>query len=527
MLIHSIPEADLPLMSGNRLYLDYIAGESRALQFYTHGPTDFAAALAACRGFSYPRVEVAELLRHYNRTLGAGPAALENIAALGEADTFCVIGGQQAGFLGGPIYTAYKIIAIIRLARRLQQEFGLRFVPVFWLATEDHDFHEINHTYYLKGDGEVGRVSFNWDGQGRPVSALPLTAEVTEAYRAYFRRLIPGPHFAEAEGLMAPLPNEDYCTWQARVWSHLFAEWGLILVEPRVLRPAAGGFFQAALESADDIHHHLEQMATRLAAAGYAPQLTSAQAGELYTFDAAGRRIRVEDPRAHLPLAQDQSHHYSTDAALRPLLADALLPVAVDVLGAGEIAYQGMLGPLHHHFGVPQPVLFPRPHYTIVSSEESAALDRYNTSAQEMLTGGFSVDQVFRQGTANPDADAFDRAREGIQAALAPLRPQVEAVDPSLGRTWKGTRTNVLRRLNKLEEKATRARLSQVGRTKKELQGLHSAILPRGRLQERVFPLPHFLNRHGSRFLEAVFQAGDLLDFSHHIITLEDVDARS
>ena len=118
--------------------------------------------------YAYPRQAVSRRLAEYNAGLGADARAGANIEALADPDTYCVITGQQAGFMGGPAYTAYKIITAIRLAEHLAKTWGTRVVPVFWLASEDHDFEEINHTYLIKRDGEIGRVRFSWRQQGRP-----------------------------------------------------------------------------------------------------------------------------------------------------------------------------------------------------------------------------------------------------------------------------------------------------------------------------------------------------------------------
>lgn len=524
-MISTVPAGDLPGLAGNRLYLDYIAGAGEAAAFYSHGPLDFAAALAARRRHSYPRREVGRLLGRYNAGLGAGAPAMANIEALADEGTFCVISGNQAGFLGGPVYTAYKIITTIRLAEALQARLGVRVVPVYWVASEDHDFHEINHAYFLKSDGEVGRVRFNWASQGNPVADLPVAVGCRRAYEAYFEQLAGAPHAAQTRALFAPAEPEDYCTWQARLWSRLFADRGLVLVEPRAIRAAGGAFMRFALEQVDEIDERLRLVRQRLAGAGYEATLTSERAGCLYTIDGSGRRVRVQDPRAHLDAAVAHPGRYSTDAALRPLFADSLLPVLADVLGAGELAYQGMLAPLYELFSLPQPVLFPRKHYTVVGEAEACLLERYGISAEEVIRGHLDLDATFRGRIPPADLEAFEQVRLGLEQALAPLRPHVEAIDPSLGNTWQGALTGSLRAVAKLERRAMKAKMSRMRYSKQELQRLRNLLLPRGRLQERVFPLPHFLSRHGPSFIERLFSAGRLEDFSHHILTLEGGDA--
>ena len=526
-MITKIEPRALPAQAENRLYLDYIAGIGSAADFFSHAPLDFGAVFEARRGYPYPRQEAVRVLVEYNSGLGAGSRTLVNINALCDPATFCVIAGQQAGFLGGPVYTAYKIITTIRLAAHLQETLGARFVPVFWLATEDHDFHEINHAYVTQRDGEVGRVKFDWEQAGHPVADLPVTASITRAYGDYFEKLLPGPFHSQAKALFAPQPGEDFCAWHARIWSSLFAEHGLVIVEPSTLHPLASGFFQRALEQSDEVRNRLDGVAHRLRADGYQPALTSPQAGRLYTFDTTGRRVRVEDPGTHLAQVAAHPERYSTDAALRPLFADAIFPIVASVLGPGEIAYQAMLRPLYDLFDLPQPLLFPRKSYTVVSAGQAGRIARYGTNVRAILTGQLEVDGTFRDLVPASERALFDRARRELAEALAPLQPYLEDIDPGLGKTWEQTLSSSMRNLAKLEERATRARMSRLGLSKRELRALRNSLLPRGRLQERVFSLPHFVNDYGGRFIDEILSAGELADFAHHVLTLEEGYAES
>jgi len=279
-MIAHVAWRDLPLVADNRLYLDYISGIERVASFFTHAPSDFSASLAARCAYPYPRDDVADRLAEYNAQFGASPAVFTNIEALRQPAAFCVTAGQQVGFLGGPMYTAYKIITTIRLAIHLTETLRVTVVPIFWLATEDHDFNEINHAYYPKADGEVGQVKFAWDQQGRPVADLPVSDRVTQAYRDYFEHLPSSPHLAQVREQFAYRGDKDYCTWHARIWSQLFSEYGLVIAEPTTLRPPAGKLFRSALQHRDEIGSRLAGVSQRLNAAGYEPSLSADTAGQ-------------------------------------------------------------------------------------------------------------------------------------------------------------------------------------------------------------------------------------------------------
>jgi uncharacterized protein YllA (UPF0747 family) len=279
------------------------------------------------------------------------------------------------------------------------------------------------------------------------------------------------------------------------------------------------------MEQTNHVAHRLADVSQRLVVAGYEPWLTSAQSGRLFTLDPMGRRVRTDDSQEHLRRAREHPEFYSTDAALRPLFADAMLPVIVSVLGPGETAYQAMLRPLYDLFDLPQPLLFPRKSYTIVAQSEADRLGRYGVTVADVLTERLEMDAVMR-GLAPPEElGMFDSASRGLEAALSPLSSYVESVDPTLGKSWAQTLARSQTNLDKLAARVARARLSRLGLSRGELRALSNSLLPRGRLQERVFPLPHFLSRHGMGFLEELLSAGRLDDFSHHVLTVEERDA--
>jgi bacillithiol biosynthesis cysteine-adding enzyme BshC len=521
-MIVRISQQQMPGAAASTLYTDYLEG--KACAFYPYGPHDLGAALAGRSAYTYPRNEVVALVRAYNTTLGASTRAFENIAALGDPGTMCVITGQQAGLLGGPAYTAHKIATTIRLAAQIEASYERRCIPMFWLASEDHDFGEINHAYLIQADGEIGRIGFGWAEKGRPIAALAVDGRVRRAFEAYWTHAAGGPYLDETREQFAPHADEGYTAWSARVWSELFAEQGLVIVEPRTIRPCAGAFFERALQRCEEIQRRLDRVSRELTRAGYVPQIRSESAGQLYTFDREGYRVRVEDPERYVQDAAARPERYSTDAALRPLLVDTMLPVVASVLGPGEIAYQGMLRPLYELFEVPQPHLYPRKSYTLVGAGQVARLSEYGTTAQEILQGGLAADEAMARLVPVEERAVFETAERAIAAALEPVRSHLVAQDLRLGRTMAQHVARAQRGLSDLKWRAYRACLQEMGYSRGELRALQNALLPRGRLQERVLPLPHFMMRHGRAVLDVLLSAGDLEDYQHNIVVLDGDD---
>ncbi|HDL86656.1 MAG TPA: bacillithiol biosynthesis BshC, partial [Candidatus Acetothermia bacterium] len=162
--------------------------------------------------------------------------------------------------------------------------------------------------------------------------------------------------------------------------------------------------------------------------------------------------------------------------------------------------------------------------FTVITHAEADLISRFETSASAILSSEFSSTEAKRAFAPSDLEKGFADARDAITADLAPLFPLVEALDPGLVRSCEGTRLAALRALAQLEDRALRANLAKRGLSLRALQQLRNTILPRGRLQERVFPLPYFINRHGPRFVERLVAMAELDNTHHRMLTWEDDD---
>ena len=508
-LVESHRVAMAQVYGGSRFYLDYLAG--RVDRYFTHAAGAAAAAQRSRRVPAAPRPRLAAVLGDYQRTIGAPAAAVAAAAALGEADTCCVHTGQQAGFMGGPAYTLYKIATAIRLAEHYQEEFGRRCVPVFWLASEDHDLDEISHAHFLASDGSVGRVRFQWQGEGASISELPVTDEVRAAARQYFDRQADAPFAAYGAELFTPR-GAGFARSLAASLARLFGGHGLVVLEPHLLRPLVPRFFAQAVTAAGQVRQVLRAAAVELTADGYPVPLDSERSGALFhTVD--GRRVRIGEGEA-APAAEQ----LSTDAALRPVLADLALPSVATVLGPGEVAYQAMLRGLYRLFDVPQPLVVGRNSYTIVPAAAASILAHYDLVPEQIVGPEFSVRAAFNAAVPASERARFAAVRAGIDSLWAPLEGHVANVDPHLARTWQRSLGHARRAVDRLEERTARALMSQRGAARRALQALRDLVWPRGRPQERVLPAAHFVSRYGAELPAALLASCNPHEADHEIL---------
>jgi len=496
----------------NALFLDFGDRRETAVRLFVGAREDQLETASAVRSLSRPRSELAASLRPYNERLGASAMSIRNVESLRDPATLCVLGGQQAGFLGGPSYTAYKIVSILRSAERLTAALDVPVIPIFWLASEDHDLAEVNRVLLLDDDGSIRRIAFDETERGRAIESLPITGEMRGAAAEILARFSDAA--ASIRDLFHPADGDDYATWHARIWSRLFAGSGLVLVEPRTVRHLAGHLFETALSRAGDVADALRAGAERLVKAGYGPPLDPDRAGRPFLIEPSGRRVRAgAAPRR-------SGEAFSADVALRPVFADALFPTVANVLGPSELAYHAMLAPLYDLFEVPQPIPVPRTGYTLLSEEEEDLLRALRVPIEVAISTDLDPKLVLRRAASDQMQDAFAAARRGVESALEPLLPVLSELDPGLEARWRQTAEHAGQAIDRLEERANHADLARRGVSAKRLHALRASLRPADKPQERGLSFVHFAIRFGIEWLDGLLGSEDSDRFSHRAVTI-------
>jgi uncharacterized protein YllA (UPF0747 family) len=255
-----------------------------------------------------------------------------------------------------------------------------------------------------------------------------------------------------------------------------------------------------------------EQAAAALAGDGYPVPLDPERAGTLF-HAAGGRRVRLAAGATPPPDAV-----LSTDAALRPVLADLALPSVATVLGPGEVAYQAMLRGLYRLFEVPQPLIAARKSYTIAPADATTVLAHFDLVPGQIVGPEFSVREAFNAAVPATERARFAALRRHLGELWRPLEPHVTAADPNLERTWRRSLGHAERAVDRLEERTARALMSRRGAARRGLQGLRDEVWPRARPQERTLPVAHLVSRYGPRLPAALLAACDPQEPDHEIL---------
>jgi len=233
-----------------RLFTDFLAYSPNIQPFYPHSPhfTDWLKSEAT--GVRYDKARrgrVAAILERQNQAWGASPKTVENIGRLRDG-ALAVVTGQQVGLFGGPLFALFKALTAVRLASEATAA-GVECVPVFWLATGDHDLAEVNHVSIPRPDGILQTLSTPTHGvPDAPVSAVTFGPEIDPVVGTAVEWL--GDSDASRMLRECYRPGETLGSAFARLFTRLFADWGVILLEASdpELHQIAEPIYRAAIE---------------------------------------------------------------------------------------------------------------------------------------------------------------------------------------------------------------------------------------------------------------------------------------
>ncbi len=523
------------------LFLDYLAGRERAAAFLPAEGFELPAiASAAERAQRFPRpmAAVAGALAVQQEARGAVLAA-GRARALALPGAAAIVTGQQAGLFGGPLFVLWKALATVAVARRLEAERGLPVVPVFWVASDDHDFAEVRATTIVDGSGALRTLRYDPQHEplGRPAWDIVLDETVSSLRDELARALPPALGRDETVELAGACyrEGETVSSAFARLISALLPE--LVVLDPadEALKRLAVPVLARELAEGSPTSQLAQDAGKGLLAAGYHQQvpvrpgflnLFAIVEGQRRALATSGGTIEVRGTRERWPVAEAlarlerEPRLWSPGALLRPLVQDALLPTAAYVAGPAEIAYHAQIGPAYAHFGIPRPALLPRPSLTLFEPQQARALE-----AERLTLGDLAGDPerlVARWAREDyPDVEAaFARTREAIERELGAVEAVLGGHDPTLRSAAAVARGRTLHQVEGLHEKSLRALKKRDQGRAERLRRTRDGLLPGGSLQERGLGLIGVVGRHGRAIAPALEERLQPFARGHQVVLL-------
>jgi bacillithiol biosynthesis cysteine-adding enzyme BshC len=518
-----------------KLFLEYLNHFEKVKSFYAQPPA-MSAVTRSARKLDYPgdrRAEVTSILRKQNMALGAGAETLSNLDRL-ENGAVAVVSGQQVGLFSGPAYSVYKALTAVQIAEELTRG-GIPAVPVFWMATEDHDLDEARHTTWFD-NGKLVRFELPTVAEtGRPVGRIPLGAQIEPLVQEAAELLANQGSDLLAQYLIESYrPEETYGSAFGKLFARLFAQQGLILMDPldEGLHKVAAPLYQHALAERDALNEELLQRGKDLDHAGFDAQVkVTSRSTLLFRMDGgvrqvitasagrfqSGEKTWAREELVHLTHLEPEK--FSPNALFRPVVQDFLLPTAACIGGPAEISYFAQSEVVYHHLLGRMPVMLPRAGFTLVDAKANKLLRRYGLTVEDVWSGSQGLrHKMERQSVPGSLSKSFDRDQKQMARMLAQLGKQMEKLDPTLKGTVERARKRIEYHIEKLRRKAGRAQDQKTGLLATHEQHLESLLNPHKVLQERELCLLPFLARWGAGALSELQKLSSGKKIGHHFI---------
>jgi bacillithiol biosynthesis cysteine-adding enzyme BshC len=543
--IESLPFSNIPNQS--KLFVEYQQNPRGLKKFYpsvVESHTEIAQNIPKIlENYKTDRQALCDALEAVNKNFGAGRETLENIELLREGDAVAIVTGQQAGLFSGAVYTIYKALSAVKLATCLRGR-GIKAVPVFWIAEEDHDFAEVKRTFALDRAGNLAdfeNTPQNYT-ENLPVGFVNLDETIGETVDRFFKSVSDTEFSGEIKAILEASynSNENYATAFAGFLTKIFAKYGLIIFSPldEKLKHLSAPIFVEAVEKSDEIREKLLARNEALKTAGYAAQvLVEADFFPFFLIDQDGKRralkknkngkIHAKDTKREFDLselveiAEKTPENLSPNALMRPIVQDFLLPTACYFGGGAEIAYFAQNSVIYKVLQRPVTPILHRQSFTVVEARHARTLKKYDLSLTDLFEGFESVlPRIVEKYLNRETARTFAEAEEIINTQLNRLDQTLSQSEPTLAENLATRRRKILYHIGALRTKFHHAQIRRDETIQRQIESALTALLPHSALQERTLNVLTFLNAHGLYFIDWIYEAIDLDDKGHRIIYL-------
>jgi bacillithiol synthase len=514
---------------------DYVDGASYLKPFYEYQPniSSFADAMKNVGKYEYSRQLLSDSLKSYydkNAPGKASEATLRNIQKLKDDNCFTVITGHQLCLFTGPLYFIFKIITAINLAEKLNKEYPANhFVPVYWMASLDHDFAEINHAN-LYGK----KVEWNGPKIGGPVGRMPLNT-LTSTIEALFAIMGDSEGAKELKQIISDSYSSEKTLAEATFSfvNTLLGKYGLVIIEPDNADYAK---IFAPIYKDELLNENTFKLVTatdkKLIETGVEPQVHPREINLFYIDENGRNRIEKKDDQFNIinstkVFSQEQiiellnvaPQNFCANVLLRPVFQQSLLPNVAYVGGPSEIAYWLQLKSIFEFYKVPFPVLISRNTALIINTPIPQKIAKLNLSIIDLFKDTESlIKELLKRIDGLPD---FEKESAELREVYSALGNKVKEIDPTLVAFTEAELQKQLNALKTLETKLTRVIKQKEETSVAKIRKIKEVLFPGGELQERIENFIPFYLQQGPSFFDMLKENFDPMEFLFEILTEE------
>ena len=500
----------------SNLLCDYLAEKDSLDAFYGHVPKleNFKKQIKKKQGFTQEsRAVLVETLKKQYSNTSISKETQDNIQSLADENTFTITTGHQLNLFTGPLYFLYKIFSVINLSEKLNKEHPENhIVPVYWMATEDHDFEEIN---YFNFDGK--KIQWNREASGAvgelSTKGLDEVLEVVQAKLGY----------SENAQYLTDLFKEGYTKHKTLteatryLANELFKAYGLVIVDGNdaSLKKAFNPY--AKKELTENLSFKKVTDTTKqLTNLGYTEQVHPREINLFYLKEGLRERIVERDGMFYInetdlsfskeELLQELENHperFSPNALLRPLFQEVVLPNLCYVGGGGELAYWFQLKDYFDAVEVPFPMLLLRNSVMLLPAKLSEKLEKLDVSVADLFLKQHELKTKQTHRISEIDID-FSEQREHLQQQFKDLYTVAKKTDDSFLGAVGAQEKKQLNGLDHLEKRLLKAQKRKLADELERLTAIQDTLFPKQSLQERTMNFSEFYLEYGDTLLSGI-----------------------
>ncbi len=521
------------------LFNTYISDYSKLNSFYSANPFDAAAVKEKAELLKEPvlKQEFIKALSDYHEYLDITESQSSQLAKFQNKDSIAIVTGQQLGVFGGPLFTVYKTITTILLARKWEKKLNKPVIPVFWLADEDHDFDEIASVGIPNYDA-FKSIKLDQEGNGQPVSVQKIIETINE-FRSLVKAELPDTDFSETifqELEQYYKEGKSHVQAFAQLMSSWFSEEGLLIVGSNYpsIKKLLVNPFRNSITNSEQISEVLELKSTQLEKDFHSQVIVGSS--NLFLVDPNQGRIKLEKSNDEWKAGnftfnedelvaniEENPENFSPNVFLRPIIQDLLLPTLGYVAGPGELAYYGQMKDLYPFYELEMPIIFPRLSITLLESGIERIMEKLPF---EMHNYNLRIEDLEASYVDQSNSKDIEGVFSDWKKAIIEVSEKPNSLITDIDQTLDGTTGKVIagfgNEIDKLKGRVYRSIKQQEQTQLNRIAKIKSQLFPNG-LQERSVSPIYFMNKYGKDIWSNLLNdfEGEELDITkHHIITL-------
>lgn len=508
---------------------------------YTLEQQSYEKRLKYLKNKTYKREEISQIIHSYMERFKITDAVKNNLTLL-EQGAFVIAGGQQAGILTGPLFTVYKAISVILLAKEQTEKLSVPVVPLFWIAGEDHDIDEINHTFTIQN--KVVKKCIFGEKTSKKIMASnkiydkeKLVLFVEDVVKQYGETNY-------TKGLLQELREiglryETFTDLFAGIMHYFFAKHGLLMIDAtyKPLRNLEGEFFEQLIEKNEELAKAVVTKEKQLMQLGYGCPIDAKINSANLFYVKNGERFLLEKKDSFffnglgavkftkeelLDIAKNEPEKLSNNVVTRPLMQDFIFPVLAFVGGPGELAYWATLKTAFETMAMEMPLFIPRLSITLVTRQMAQLLEKHDLTVEGVYAGEANHKlQQFIKSIRDDEILAYiDQMQLSLAEQYKELTKQLQIKEISIQKTLDRNMQYHTQQFAYLKEKIHEDVMFKHEIIIGQYELIENLFRPNSKLQERVFNPFQFLNEYGPTLIDDLLTLPFTMQAEHYVVKM-------